>query len=170
MAMASERVWRLKGAPEDDRTNRNGNNWNGWSSGLSNGKSVSAARRERRHFAEIIAEKLEKLDSVEKLVVDLQTTLYKMEGAMVSVFGMLTSQQQGVDTMDRLCTRDYVLCRSAKDSICRAGYRGAAVPSERRLGGNREQSVVGRGRGGNECDRSEQGAGHEARFHQDPKS
>ena len=54
---------------EDDRTNRNGNNWNGWSPGLSNGKSVSAARRERQLFVEIIGEKLAKLDSVEKLLV-----------------------------------------------------------------------------------------------------
>ena len=94
MAWSTERVWRARHAPDGCSSSgasirREGND------DASRWKSSSAARKERRQFAEVITQKLDKLESVEKLVNELQTTITSMADVINSVFGMLTSQMQG---------------------------------------------------------------------------
>mmetsp|Transcript_117100 Transcript_117100/g.233369 ORF Transcript_117100/g.233369 Transcript_117100/m.233369 type:complete len:232 (+) Transcript_117100:59-754(+) len=92
--MAMERVWRRKGTPDEGMRTYAGN-WHEWKDAPPSGMTPGAARRERRQFAEVIVDKLGKLECVEKQVADLQALVVNMEALQRSIFTLLSSQMQG---------------------------------------------------------------------------
>jgi len=92
--MAMERVWRRKGTPDEGMRTLAGN-WREWKDTPPSGMTPGAARRERRQFAEVIVDKLGKLENVEKQVADLQTLVGNVEALQRSMFTLLSYQMQG---------------------------------------------------------------------------
>ena len=94
MTWYKERVWRAPRAPDGSNIPCRDTWWN-CNDDVSIWKSSSAARKGRRHFAEVIGKKLVKIEGVEKLAADLQTILISVDAVVSSIFGMLASQMQG---------------------------------------------------------------------------